>query len=94
MFGSIVSTLKVAFIRQQAMASPMMQVRNKMKSHKGAVKRFIITGTGIKRKSASRNHGNGGWSQRTLGGLDGFSKVTTKGGHLAKLTKKQLATRI
>lgn len=94
MFGSFISSVKVSFIKQQCLASPMMQVRNKMKSHKGAVKRFIITGTGIKRKSASRNHGNGGWSQRMLGGLDGFSKVTSKGGHLAKLTKKQLAPRI
>lgn len=71
-----------------------MQTRTvKMKTHKGAAKRFIITGTGIKRKCASRNHGNGGWSQRSLKNLDGFGKVTAKGGHLAKLQNKQLATR-
>ncbi|CAK7897368.1 hypothetical protein CAAN1_04S02828 [[Candida] anglica] len=89
MFGSF---FKVGLAKQPAFTS-MMQVRHKMKSHKGSVKRFILTGTGIKRKRASRNHGNGGWGPRSLSALDGFTKVTTKGGHLAKLVKKTLATR-
>lgn len=92
MFGSIVSVFKIG-LAKQPVNSALMQVRTKMKSHKGAAKRFIITGTGIKRKCASRNHGNGGWSQNYLASMDGFSKVTNKGGHLAKLQKKQLATR-
>lgn len=65
----------------------LIQTRTKMKTHKAAAKRFIKTGTGIKRKQAGRNHGNGGFSSSSLSHLDSFVKVSDKGGHLKKLQK-------
>ncbi|ODV79442.1 uncharacterized protein CANTADRAFT_51804 [Suhomyces tanzawaensis NRRL Y-17324] len=65
----------------------LIQVRTKMKTHKAADKRFIRTGTGIKRKQAGRNHGNGGFSAPSLSHLDSFVKVGNKGGHFKKLDK-------
>lgn len=65
----------------------LIQTRTKMKTHKAAAKRFIKTGTGIKRKQAGRNHGNGGFSSSFLRHLDSFIKVGDRGGHLKKLQK-------
>lgn len=76
----------VRFVRSPVQ-TVLIQTRNKMKTHKAAAKRFIKTGTGIKRKQAGRNHGNGGFSTNTLHHLDGFVKVSDKGQHLKKLSK-------
>jgi len=86
MFGPFFQTTRVAFTRSPV-ANVLIQTRNKMKSHKAAAKRFIKTGTGIKRRQAGRNHGNGGFSSNSLSHMDGFVKVTDKGNHLKKIMR-------
>lgn len=52
-------------------ASSMIFTRNLMKTHKGTAKRWKKTATGFKRGKAGRNHGNVGWSRRSLKVLSG-----------------------
>lgn len=49
----------------------LITVRTLMKTHKGAAKRWRRTSTGFKRGIAGRNHGNAGWSQRSMKILSG-----------------------
>lgn len=65
----------------------LMQTRTKMKTSKTIAKRFIKNAEGLKRKQAGRNHGNGGFSSRSLAHLDTWVQVTNKGGHLKKLER-------
>ncbi|KAK6462821.1 hypothetical protein DFJ63DRAFT_342425 [Scheffersomyces coipomensis] len=65
----------------------LLQTRTKMKTNKSAAKRFIKTGTGIKRKQAGRNHGNGGFSTSSLQSLDSFVSLNNKGKHLKKISE-------
>lgn len=83
-------TMLRSFLSLRAFPKPttmLMQCRTKMKTHKSSAKRLIRTGTGIKRKQAGRNHGNGGFSSNSLRHLDSFVPVTTKGDTLKKLDK-------
>lgn len=86
MFGNLIQSARAVFTRKPAV-NVLIQTRNKMKSHKAVAKRFIKTGTGIKRRQAGRNHGNGGFSASSLCHLDGYQKVTEKGNHLKKITR-------
>ncbi|CAN3375486.1 hypothetical protein DIURU_005225 [Diutina rugosa] len=82
MLGRLLQTARFV---QSPVQMMLMQTRTKMKTHKAAAKRFIKTGTGIKRKQAGRNHGNGGFSANTLHHLDGFVKISNRGQHLKKI---------
>lgn len=86
MFGTLIQAARAALVKRPAV-NVLLHTRNKMKSHKAVAKRFIKTGTGIKRKQAGRNHGNGGFSSNSLSHLDPFVKVTAKGNHLKKITR-------
>ncbi|CAN3360852.1 hypothetical protein DICA3_F07734 [Diutina catenulata] len=85
MLGSLFKNTRMML--RSPVSTILMQTRNKMKTHKAAAKRFIKTGTGIKRRSAGRNHGNGGFSSHSLSHLDGFVKINNKGQHLKKIGK-------
>lgn len=87
MFGSVFGAAMRTTIVKSPASKALMQVRTKMKSHNAADKRFIKTGTGIKRKQAGRNHGNGRFSASSLSHLDTFVKVGNAGGHLKKLAR-------
>lgn len=87
MLGSILKSTFQALYNKKHVSATLMLVRHKMKGHKASEKRLIRTGTGIKRKQAGRNHGNGGFSPASLHHLDHFVKVTNRGGHLTKLNK-------
>lgn len=56
-----------------------------MKTRSAARNRMIQRGTCVKRKCASRNHGNGNFSAPSLSHLNGTTSVTSKGGHLKKI---------
>lgn len=56
----------------------LVQTRTKMKSHKAAANRFIKRASGLKRKQAGVNHGNGRFSYSALKGLRGFVEVSNK----------------
>ncbi|ABN67765.1 predicted protein [Scheffersomyces stipitis CBS 6054] len=85
MIGNIFASATRAVFGKQPIMNTLIQTRNKMKTHKAAAKRFIKTGTGIKRKQAGRNHGNGGFSANSLRHLDSFVPVGARGRHLKKL---------
>ncbi|SMN18400.1 similar to Saccharomyces cerevisiae YNL122C Putative protein of unknown function [Maudiozyma saulgeensis] len=63
----------------------LIAVRTLMKTHKGAAKRWRRTSTGFKRGIAGRNHGNAGWSQRSMKVLSG--RKTEDKTHIRHLKK-------
>lgn len=56
-----------------------------MKTHKGAAKRWKKTATSFKRGKAGRNHGNCGWSRRSLKVLSG--KTLADDTHIQRLKR-------
>lgn len=59
--------------------------RNLMKTHKGTAKRWKKTADGFKRGKAGRNHGNVGWSRRSLKVLSG--KTPAHDSHMQRLKR-------
>ncbi|ODV58703.1 mitochondrial 54S ribosomal protein bL35m MRP35 ASCRUDRAFT_28674, partial [Ascoidea rubescens DSM 1968] len=58
----------------------------KIKTHKGAQKRWIKNGSGtFKRGPSARNHGNAGWTQNLLAKKDRKVKAGTNGRHINRL---------
>ncbi|KAK6199578.1 uncharacterized protein RJT21DRAFT_48075 [Scheffersomyces amazonensis] len=81
--------LRAFFTNRAVLKNPvtvLLQTRFKSKTNHSIAKRFIKTGTGIKRKQAGRNHGNGGFSTRSLQHLDKFVSVTNKDKQLKKVS--------
>ncbi|CCF60273.1 hypothetical protein KAFR_0J02090 [Kazachstania africana CBS 2517] len=73
-FFSALFTMGSSVVRRE---SPTLIIaRNLMKTHKGTAKRWRKTANGFKRGIAGRNHGNGGWSRRSLKCLTGRKTAT------------------
>ncbi|KAH3901393.1 mitochondrial 54S ribosomal protein bL35m SCDLUD_002885 [Saccharomycodes ludwigii] len=57
----------------------------KLKTHKGAAKRWLKTANSWKRGHPGRKHGNAGWGKANLKQLDG--KTLAHSSHLRRLKK-------
>ncbi|CAR29344.1 hypothetical protein ZYGR_0AD00240 [Zygosaccharomyces rouxii] len=66
-------------------SSSLVFTRNLMKTHKGTAKRWKKTADGFKRGKAGRNHGNVGWSRRSLKVLSG--KTPAHESHIQRLRR-------
>lgn len=87
MIGNIFQSASRMIFSKKPALNILLQTRNKMRSHKSSAKRFIRTGTGLKRKQAGRNHGNSKFSANAIRHLDSFIPVSDKAGHKKKLMK-------
>ncbi|AOW25795.1 ribosomal protein L35 [Candida albicans L26] len=88
MFLNIIQSTSRILMGKPSSVNLLVQTRTKMKSHKAAANRFIKRASGLKRKQAGVNHGNGRFSYSALKGLRGFVEVSNKGGHLKKFINR------
>ncbi|RLV90772.1 hypothetical protein JA1_004332 [Spathaspora sp. JA1] len=78
MFMNYIQSASRSIFGNKPIINTLLQTRTKMKSHKGIRARFIKTASGLKRKKAGRNHGNGRFANSELKPLNGYFEVEGK----------------